>query len=223
MEILLPLIGLGIIAALLPKGKVVSVSQGDCYAQFNYIKQTGGVPFAKGSCYAVWPVNTGNSRRWEVPYLDGGGNYVNGNPARAFGAIRGNGARYHVGIDLYCNDQDTCVACEDGTIVGIQGFLNITKAILLQTNSGIVCLYGEVEDGSWNEFGIKKGSVVKKGQAICRIGKNNAGTQMLHFETYAKGTTKNSTWDTGENPPPQILNPTKYLLNIATKYENKKS
>lgn len=223
MDIVVPLIGLVILAGLFPKGRDSVKGPSNCYNQFTYIKQVGGAPFAKGSCSAIWPVITSNSRKLEVPYLDGGGNYVNGNPARAFGSIRGNGARYHVGIDLYCNDQDICVACEDGKIVGIQGFLNITKAVLLQTNSGIVCLYGEVEDGSWNEFNIKKGSVVRKGQPICRIGKNNAGTQMLHFETYIRGTTKNSTWNTGENPPSQILNPTKYLLNISTKYENKTS
>lgn len=223
MEFLLPLIGLGIIAALLPKGSGSGKSEGNCYARFNDVRAIGNVPFAKGSCFAIWPVITNHSRKYEVPYRTIQGSYVNGNPARAFGYPRSDGERLHVGIDLYCNDQDVCVACEDGKIIDIRGFLNVTKAILLETNSGILCLYGEVEDDSWDDFGIKRGSIVKKGQPLCRIGKNINGTQMLHFETYKKGTTKNYPWYTDQGPPQQILNPTKYLLNIATKYENKKS
>lgn len=188
----------------------------NCFSKFNLVKQVSNIPFALGECNALWPVLTNNSRAYEVPYKNLEGKYVNGNSSRAFGATRGSGERYHAGIDLYCNDQDVCIAVEDGTVVGIQGFLNITKALLLQTKSGIVVLYGEIEDGSWNDFAIKKGSIVKKGQKICRIGKNQAGTQMLHFETYVKGTTKNSSWAIGKNPPTSILNPTKYLLNIAS-------
>lgn len=190
----------------------------NCFDKFGYVKQVHGVPFAKGNCNAFWPILSTNSRRFEVPYMNISNQYVNGNSARAFAAIRADGDRYHVGIDLYCNDQDVCVACEDGIIVGIQGFLNITKALLLQTTSGIVCLYGEIEDQSWKEFGIQEGNTVKKGQKICRIGKNQAGTQMLHFETYTNGTTKNTSWYKGKSAPSNILNPTKYLLNIASKF-----
>lgn len=188
----------------------------NCFNKFNLVQKVKNVPFATGECNAYWPVITSHNRRYEVPYKNVEGKYVNGNPSRAFGSTRGGGSRYHVGIDLYCNDQDVCVAAEDGVIVGIQGFLNITKAILLQTKSGIVILYGEVENNSWNDFSIKKGSIVKKGQKICRIGKNQTGTQMLHIETYAAGTTKNASWSSNTDPSSNILNPTKYLLNIAS-------
>jgi murein DD-endopeptidase MepM/ murein hydrolase activator NlpD len=206
------------VSILANQGKETAIKHStNCFAKFNLVKQVFNIPFAIGDCNALWPVITNHSRAYEVPYKNLEGKYVNGNSARAFGATREDGQRYHVGIDLYCNDQDVCIAVEDGTIVGIQGFLNITKALLLQTKSGMVVLYGEIEDGSWNDFTIKKGSIVKKGQKICRIGKNQKGTQMLHFETYVKGTIKNSSWSKGSKTPPNnILNPTKYLLNIAS-------
>lgn len=212
----LPLILMALFIANQSKSTTTNIKKLNCFSKFNLVKRIGNVPFATGDCNALWPVITNHSRAYEVPYKNTEGKFVNGNPSRAFGSVRSDGERYHVGIDLYCNDQDVCVAVEDGTVVGIQGFLNITKALLLQTKSGIVVLYGEIEDGSWNDFAIKKGSIVKKGQKICRIGKNQAGTQMLHFETYSKGTTKNVAWKTNTDPASNILNPTKYLLNIAS-------
>jgi murein DD-endopeptidase MepM/ murein hydrolase activator NlpD len=212
----LPLILMVLFIANQKKESSNNVKKSNCFSKFNLVKQVGNIPFATGDCNAFWPVITKNGRAYEVPYKNTEGKYVNGNPSRAFGSLRGDGERYHVGIDLYCDDQDVCVAVEDGVVVGIQGFLNITKALLLQTKSGIVVLYGEIEDGSWKDFAIKKGSIVKKGQKICRIGKNQTGTQMLHFETYTKGITQNITWKTNTDPASGILNPTKYLLNIAS-------
>ena len=84
---------------------------------------------------------------------------------------------------------------------------------MLQTDTGIVLLYGEIKNSSWDEFDIKKGTKVKKGQHLCRMGKNQTGSVMLHFETYKQGTLKNSSWPSGTDAPPSVLNPTKYLLN----------
>lgn len=179
----------------------------------NYVKQIKNVPFSIGSNSSIWPIYKTSNTQWATVSYVTTENKVIGNPARAFGAIRENGARYHVGIDLYCDDGDICVAAENGTVVGIQGFLNITKALLLQTDSGIVLLYGEIKNGSWDDFNIKVGTNVKKGQQICKIGKNQTGSAMLHFETYTKGTTKNSSWPAGTDAPQTVLNPTKYLLN----------
>lgn len=219
-DYLLPLFVAGFVIAALNSGSLKSAGGVDCFTKFKDVSQPGDIPFALGSCDAIWPVISSNSRKLEVPYKKTDGFYADGNPARAFGAKRADGERYHVGIDLYCDDEDVCVACEDGTIVGVQGFLNITDALLLQTTSGIVCLYGEIEAESWKYFDLKVGSKVKKGQKIARIGKNQAGTQMLHFETYRKGTKKNERWEVGKKPGPNILNPTKYLLNIANRNKN---
>lgn len=187
----------------------------------NDIKNVGNIPFAIGSANSIWPIGKTKNTRWnEVAYKKINGKY-NGNPSRAFGAIRSDGDRYHVGIDLYSNDGDPCVACEDGIVLGTQGFLNITKALLFQTSNGIVLLYGEIRNNSWEEFGIKKGSFVKKGYPLCRVGYNEAGTAMLHFETYVKGTDKNIKWSVGQQPSPQILNPTKYLIKCLNNSKNR--
>lgn len=184
----------------------------------NDIEMVANVPFAIGEPNPIWPVITNNSRKNWVSYKKINGKYNDsksnppGNPARSFGWVRDNG-RYHAGVDLYGNSGDPVLAMESGTIVGIQGFLGPTKAILVEgDNSGLVILYGEITDESWSKLGLKKGSHVTKGQQIATIGLNNASTSMLHFETYIKGTTKNYQWKQGTTPDPHILNPTKYLL-----------
>lgn len=184
---------------------------------FPDVEKVKNVPFAMGPSKPKWPVITKHSRGKEVPYLKKDGKYV-GNAARSFGAIREDGERRHVGIDLYCNAGDVVVACESGKIVNTQNFLGPTKAILLQGNSGIVTLYGEVKNNSWKEFNVDEGSIVKAGDPIARIGVNDADTYMLHFETYTKGTLKNQSWPSGTAPDPSMRNPTKYLLQ-AKKYD----
>jgi len=180
-------------------------------SKFDYVKQVGGVPFAIAPSGVKFPIITKHSRGKEIPFLGTDGKYI-GNAARSFGVNRDSGKRKHVGIDLYCYANDIVVATESGKVIGIQGFLGPTKAILIQGKSGVVTLYGEVKNGSWEEFNVKLGSSVKAGQPIARIGVNNAGTYMLHFETYSKGTTKNYPWYTKDGPNPSVLNPTKYLL-----------
>ncbi len=188
-------------------------------SEYNFlnVEKIKNVSFAMGTTKPKWPLITQNIRGKEVPYLKTNGKYV-GNASRSFGATREDGERHHVGIDLYCNLNDIVVACESGTIVGIQGFLGPTKALVIQGNSGLVILYGEIKDESWKEFNLKKGSIVKKGEPIARIGSNQWGTYMLHFETYSKGTTKNSSWPVNTIPNSSIRNPTKYLLQ-AQKYD----
>lgn len=185
------------------------------------IEKVKNVPFAAGLSSSIWPIAKTKNDRWnEVAYKKTDGSY-NGNSSRAFGSLRSGGDRYHVGIDLYCDDGDPCIACESGVIIGTQGFLNITKALLLQTDTGVVLLYGEIRNNSWEEFNISKGVRVKKGQPLCRIGKNQTGSAMLHFETYKKGTTKNYSWYVGQNPNSSILNPTKYLLRCLENSKNR--
>lgn len=208
MDFILPLL------ALLPlffgkKQAVKSIKKG---YNFPDVAPIANIPFSVGTSYPKWPVITNHKRGTEVAYKRKDGKYV-GNPARAFGSKRADGARKHAGIDLYCKAGDIVIACEDGEVVGIQGFLGENaKAILIQNHSGNVCLYGEVAKNSWKEFGVSEGNFVEKGQPIARIGITPGGSSMLHFETYTKGTDENTPWYSNKKPPSNLRNPTKYLL-----------
>lgn len=180
----------------------------------NDIAIIAGVPFAEPGSNPLWPVITNNSKKNWVSYKKTDGKYA-GNPARSFGWLRPN-SRYHAGMDLYGDPGDIIVASESGTVVGIQGFLGPTKAILIEGDeTGQVILYGEITDKSWEKFGLKKGSHVNRGQQIATVGLNDAGTSMLHFEEYSKGVKQNIQWKQGTNPDPRILNPTKFLLKAV--------
>lgn len=194
-----------------------STSSSSGNSNFPDVAQIANVPFAVGPSNLRWPTITKHTRGNEVPYKKLDGKYV-GNAARSFGVPRSDGVRKHAAIDLYCYGNDVVVAMESGTVVGIQGFLGPTKALVIQGDSGVVSLYGEIKNNSWSEFDIKKGTKVKAGQPIARIGINDAGTSMLHFETYTKGTTQNAQWK--GSPPSNLLNPTKYLLQAQKNFNN---
>lgn len=180
----------------------------------NEIAVIAGVPFANPGSNPLWPVITKNANKNWVSYKKTNGKYA-GNAARSFGWSRDNG-RYHAGVDLYGDPGDIVIASESGTVVGIQGFLGPTKAILIEGDeTGQVILYGEVTDKSWEKFGIGKGSHVNRGQQIATIGLNDAGRGMLHWEIYSNGTKQNIQWKKGTNPDSRILNPTKFLLKAV--------
>jgi murein DD-endopeptidase MepM/ murein hydrolase activator NlpD len=133
---------------------------------------------------------------------------------RRFFADRNNGARHHVGIDMFCREGDEVVACADGQIVDFQHFLDSHGQAtfqLLVEHPGVVINYGEVAADSNEQFHWKRGDTVTSGQRIARIG----ATAMLHFETYVPGTRVNQRWMTGDPRPPAILNPTGLLLSLA--------
>lgn len=179
-------------------------------SDFPDVVKIENIEFAKGSSNPAWPVITDNKKKDWVSYKKTNGKYA-GNPARSFGWKRTND-RYHVGIDIYGDPGDDVIAMENGMIVGIQGFLGPTKAMLVEGESGLVVLYGEITDQSWTKLGLKKGSFVEKGQKIATVGLNDAGGGMLHLETYKKGTKQNIQWKQSVKPDSRILNPTKYLL-----------
>lgn len=195
------------------------------------------VPFAEGSTTPVWPVRT-KERSGVVSYKDSAGKW-HGMIGNAFTAkryrkkkdpvtgksVKTGEVRYHVGVDLGGRKGDVVVATEPGTIVAIQSFTEGTWAILEETDTGLVVLYGEVAKGSWNEFKVKVGMHVDAGQALARIGL--MGTKdMLHFETYVKGTRENISWNREKPkrpmpwerwgpPPAEILDPSRYLVLAA--------
>jgi murein DD-endopeptidase MepM/ murein hydrolase activator NlpD len=168
------------------------------------------VPFASGG-RPIWPIAPGSThpRKFQVPYRDADGKW-HGNMARAFRASRSE--RFHAGVDLYANGGDVLLAPEDGVVVGRQPFLNGTGALLLQLDSGIVVLLGETRMGGAGEFGIDVGSRVRQGQPLTRVGVTNAGSHMLHLETYRAGTKHNSPWYKNRPPPANLLDPTEWML-----------
>lgn len=176
-----------------------------------------GVPFAVGG-RPVWPIAASSSapRKHEVPYRDVDGVW-HGNVSRAFKAERG--GRYHAGIDLYANSGDVLVSPESGVIVGRQTFLNGTGAMLIQLDSGVTVLLGETMMGGAEEvarrFGTQPvgiGTRVRAGQPVTVVGTTDAGSHMLHIETYACCPKHNDPWYAGNRPPPLLRDPTNWLL-----------
>lgn len=154
----------------------------------------GMVPMAQGVRSPVWPLPDVTRRRW------------------TFGASRAGGKRHHAGVDLYAPRGSVVLAPEAGTIVSFQPFNGPNAvAMLLQTDSGPVILLGEIEPGSWQEFGLSRGSRVQGGDQVARVGINPGGSQMLHYEMYTDGTTRNARWYAGNPPPDNLLDPTGYL------------
>lgn len=172
-------------------------------------------PFAELHEQPVWPIQTNHPERGLVSYTDTSGD-VHGNWARRFAAPRD--GRKHAGVDLYGYNGDPVLAIADGTIVNAQTFHLGTDALLVE-HDGLVALYGEVERGSWHDFGVQEGSRVRKGDPIARIGcmqgtPSNCTSHMLHFETYAPGTRQNLQWH-GSASPPALRDPTIVLLAAA--------
>jgi murein DD-endopeptidase MepM/ murein hydrolase activator NlpD len=176
---------------------------------------TPGVPFAASSAATrYWPVRTSNPKGREVAYLDIH-HTQRGAPGRDFLAIRDDGRRHHVAVDLWGDHGDTVVACEDGEIVHFYPFYNGVNALIVQCDSGLVINYGEVDAGSLEHLGLKKGERVKAGDPIATVGRMTSGGSMCHFETYITGTTQNHRWLVGEARPDPLLNPTAYLVQLA--------
>lgn len=178
----------------------------------------GDAPFAYAPSSAVaWPIETDHENRLVVSYASVGGVQF-GDPVRAFYARRHDDQdglpgldRHHVGVDLYGRTGEYVRACENGVIVNIHPFLKPTVALLVRCESGLVINYGEVAEGSSKELGLEIGSPVAAGQRIARIG----ATAMCHFEIYTGKTTQTARWPWGEPRPTNVLNPTRYLLNLA--------
>lgn len=176
-------------------------------------KELDGIPFAEPSAAALcWPVQTRDRGGREVAFMGVSGK-VYGSNGRRFLAERP-GGRCHVGVDLWADAGDIVVACEDGKIVSHYHFYDGVHALFEQCDSGVVINYGEVKSSSWQEFGVEVGTLVKAGQPIARVGQMT-NSSMCHFEMYIRGTTANKRHYTGNAPPRELLNPTKYLLYLA--------
>ncbi len=152
------------------------------------------VPMATGARSPVFPLPAVTRRSWN------------------FGHSRASGVRRHAGVDLYAPADSTVHAPEGGTLIAHQPFLGPQAvALLMQTDSGAVILFGEVRPKSWEFYDLKIGSRVEAGDPVGVVGVTPGGSSMLHFEMYAPGTRRNSRWLTAGSPPANLLNPTEYL------------
>ena len=125
--------------------------------------------------------------------------------------LSGDPTTHHAGIDIGGKYGDAIVAPEDGTIIKNQGWDGPNAvATLLQTKDRVL-LFGAVRPGSR----FKPGTEVKRGQKIAEVGRYPGGSQMLHFETYRIGTTKNHRWYWGESQPDILLDPTDYVARMV--------
>jgi murein DD-endopeptidase MepM/ murein hydrolase activator NlpD len=170
-------------------------------------------PFAPepaGICH--WPVRTGDVRKRTVSYAAEDSTIV-GSRDRRFLALRSEGKRYHVGVDLYGNVGDHVVACADGRIVNFYEFYAGSFALFV-SHGPVVVNYAELVGDSLTRNGLHVGSTVSAGQTMGFVAQL-VSDHMCHFETYVAGTEQNSRWLVGEPRPKSLLNPTKFLLRLA--------
>lgn len=126
-----------------------------------------------------------------------------------FGAPRGNNTRNHAGVDLYPQGGagSPVKALADGLIIKISPFYKrangeVTYGVLVDHDDFVVN-YAELE-----KPGLDVSAVIRQGEIIGRI----SGTQQLHFELYAKGTTDWAPWR-GKKPS-NLIDPTEILLKL---------
>lgn len=171
--------------------------------------------FAPEANALFWPVITSDPQAMLVSFERKDGALV-GAPGRRFLADRQGGARYHVGIDIFCRAGDEVVSCADGRIVAFYRFYTRpttgeeTYALFI-AHAGVVVNYGEVTASSARVYGWAVGDQVAAGQKIARV----SGTAMIHFETYVPGTKANARWLPGSPKPASLLNPTRLLFRLA--------
>jgi murein DD-endopeptidase MepM/ murein hydrolase activator NlpD len=192
-------------------------------------KQRTPVEFAEGGPRPLWPVKTDAKRKLAVSYQDVRGKW-HGRWGRAFGAPRkrkGGGDRVHAGIDLFGDPGDPVVATESGVVIAELPFYKGTSALYLETDSGVIVNYGELDRNSWRDFGVKVGDRVDPGDKLARIGLSDDGSHMLHLETYEPYVTVKEIrqgkmqWEGTSDPPDGLLDPTRYLVRAQrNKYEN---
>ncbi len=194
---------------------------GPSASPLSVVSRRFAAPFAIATNSArSWPVKSGHAAVKEVSYWDG--TRIHGEAHKAFGANRtsANGPnRHHAGIDLYGNEDDRVRACEDGVVVNVFRFTrndgqhHETHAVMVQCDSGLVINYGEVKKSSLAKYGTHPGAKVRAGRTIARLGRA-INTAMLHFEIYTNGTVASKRWLRNSPPPPGLLDPSHYLLQL---------
>lgn len=199
-----------------PSG-IAASSQGEIPPIVHSSVEHARPPASGGLC---WPIRSSAAARI-VPRMTMDGTPV-GPAARRFKADRRgrpndpDDDRFHAGIDLHASPGDVLVACEDVRIVNFHSFLPPTSALLVKTLRfpGYVLNYGEVEDRSWEAFGLERDSLIKAGEPLAKVGETAHGA-MLHFEIYTRDTRSTARWRRQGPCPSNLLDPTTYLLHAA--------
>jgi len=162
-------------------------------------------------------------RYWPIPNCLK--KYVPTKGVSAFAAPRDAGigkVGKHTGVDIWAHLGDKVVAVEDGIVIKAGLFTGGTDeprwlktyAVMVQNDSGLVIVYGEVRKPKF-----KLGHKIKAGQIIGRIarvlkrGDENGGSPyMLHFELHKTGSKDFFDWY-GKKPD-ILLDPTEYLSSL---------
>lgn len=119
----------------------------------------------------------------------------------------------HKAIDIRANENDPVVVPTDGVIVGDTGWVGEgTRGVLFQSYGGPMLVFGAVAPGSYPA----KGTELKRGELVARIGRYPKGDSMLHFEVYKVGVRKRVRWPYDQPQPPQLVDPHAYLLATVT-------
>lgn len=132
----------------------------------------------------------------------------------------------HTGVDIYCENNQPVVACEDGEVIEIENFTgksatpstpwwNDTYAVIIKGESGHI-LYGEILISN-----LYIGKKIKAGDLIGTVTtvlKKNKGLpmNMLHLELYNENFKESVVWNFGENQPNTLLDPTEFLKKSAS-------
>lgn len=120
--------------------------------------------------------------------------------------------RYHVGNDLVAPRGTRIFAVTYGRVVNKHNFYKCSgeMAYAFFVDYGpFVMNHGEVENNLAPGVGI--GTQVVPGQHIAYVG----SCRMQHTEMYTPGTTTSTQWWHGSPRPPNLLNPHKFLKNLA--------
>ena len=135
---------------------------------------------------------------------------------------------FHTGVDLTCKHNQPLASVEDGIVIAIRDFtngkkrkkpppwLNKTRVILIEGETGVVA-YCNVKERPK----LKIGDLVDAGEIIGNVIRRNKKKRrknrcMLHLELYTKETKRRVHWSYHYPKPPQLLDPTNYLVDIIS-------
>lgn len=140
--------------------------------------------------------------------------------------------RYHCGVDLDAAPGTPVLAVDAGVVVDVNagwetrknpetGEVRGVKALLLQTDSGLLVLYGGIRPGS---AVVKVGERVVGGQKLAEVGVYPLGDSMLHMQMWDSPAdaplslaqvNKLKSWAVGTPQPARLIDPSDYLRTAA--------
>jgi murein DD-endopeptidase MepM/ murein hydrolase activator NlpD len=171
----------------------------------------------------IWPVVTTHPLRLVVAKAGSPGweNLTGGQRLRRFGAARSNGARKHVGVDLFAYAGDEIVAIADGVVIRNRGAYirgvrpNGTRFVVRRVlvDHGPIGVVGYCEVAA--DDAPAEGTAVVAGQRVGVAGLMKRSA-MLHFELQKPGAKVGCPpWRASGKRPPLLVDPSDLLVAIA--------